>query len=258
MTWTARSWSALAVAAATVGALGFAGATASAEPVIAPVPNPAPAPPLAARAAPGPVGNVIASTPSPAVSAPVPDVSGTIRDYFHGKDVTMEPQQAEGFRALDVTLPMPPRWTAVPDPNVVDPFTVIADRSGNSLYTSNAQVVVYRLVGDFDPGEAIGHSLLDSRQLPAWRTTNAALADFGGFPSSITEGTYRQDGMALHTSRRDVIATAGGDRYLVSLAVTTAAARAVAEASATGAIVNGFRVSAASSVPGPSGPGPPR
>jgi hypothetical protein len=168
----------------------------------------------------------------------------------------MEPQRSEGFRALDITLPMPPRWTPVPDPNVVDPFTVIADRSGSSLYTSNAQVVVYKLVGDFDPGDAIRHSFLDSRQLPGWRTTNAALADFGGFPSSVTEGTYRQDGMALHTSRRDVIATAGGDRYLVSLAVTTAAARAVAEASATGAIVNGFRVAAANPPAANSTPGP--
>ncbi len=103
--------------------------------------------------------------------------------------------------------------------------SVTANRHSNSLYTSNAQLVVYRLVGDFDPKEAITHGYIDSQQLPAWRTTNASLADFNGSPSSIIEGTYRQNEMTLNTSRRNVIVTSGPDKYLVSLAVTTEAAR---------------------------------
>ena len=90
-----------------------------------------------------------------------------------------------------------------------DAFAVIADRLGSSLYTSNAQVVVYKLVGNFDPREAMTHGFVDSQQLAAWQTTNASLADFGGFPSSIIEGTYRQNDMTLNTSRRNVIATSG-------------------------------------------------
>ena len=82
-------------------------------------------------------------------------------------------------------------WTQVPDPNVPDAFAVIADRQGSSLYSSNAQVVVYKLVGDFDPREAISHGYVDSQKLLAWQPTDASLADFGGFPSSIVEGTYR-------------------------------------------------------------------
>ena len=109
----------------------------------------------------------------------------------------------------------------MPDPNVPDAFAVIADRLGSSLYTSNAQVVVYKLVGNFDPTEAITHGFVDSQQLLAWQTTNASLADFGGFPSSIIEGTYRENDMTLNTSRRHVIATSGRDKYLVSLSVTT-------------------------------------
>ena len=80
----------------------------------------------------------------------------------------------------------------MPDPNVPDAFVVTANRHSNSLYTSNAQLVVYRLVGDFDPKEAITHGYIDSQQLPAWRNTNASLADFNGSPSSIIEGTYRR------------------------------------------------------------------
>ena len=71
----------------------------------------------------------------------------------------------------------------MPDPNVADAFAVIADRvGGNGLYSSNAQVVVYKLVGEFDPKEAISHGFIDSQQLPAWRSTNGSMAEFGGMP----------------------------------------------------------------------------
>jgi hypothetical protein len=244
----ARSWRVVLVGAAVgVGAVvTFAGATASAEPVIPPrpVPTPATAPPPAPQTAPVAAGQPTAVA-APAAPTLLPASSGTLRDYFQAKDVKLVPQQPQNFKALDITVPMPPRWTPVPDPNVPDAFVVIADRTGNaSLYTSNAQVVVYKLIGDFDPREAITHGYLDSQQLPAWRTTNASLADFDGFPSSIIEGTYRENDMTLNTSRRHLITTSGPERYLVSLAVTTAVSQAVADAPATDAIVNGFRVSA--------------
>ena len=101
-------------------------------------------------------------------------VSGTLRDYLQSKGVKLEAQKPEGFKALDITLPVPPRWTRVPDPNVPDAFAVIADRHGSSIYTSNAQVVVYKLVGNFDPREAITHGFVDSQKLLAWQTTNAS------------------------------------------------------------------------------------
>ena len=124
----------------------------------------------------------------------------------------MEPQTARDFKALNIVLPMPKGWAQVPDPNVPDAFAVIADRvGGNGLYSSNAQVVVYKLVGDFDPKEAISHGFVDSQQLPAWRSTDGSLADFGGMPSSVIEGTYRREPMTLNTSRRNVIADVGPD-----------------------------------------------
>ncbi len=181
-----------------------------------------------------------------------PAVSGTLREYLQSKGVKLEAQKPQGLKALDITLPVPPRWTQVPDPNVPDAFAVIADRHGNSIYTSNAQVVVYKLVGNFDPKEAIAHGYVDSQKLLAWQTTNASMADFGGFPSSVIEGTYRDGDMTLNTSRRHVIATSGRDKYLVSLSVTTDRLQAVADAPATDAIINGFRVTA----PGAAAPAP--
>jgi hypothetical protein len=272
----ARRWGLLAggFAAGTACILGLAGTTASAEPSL-PLPSvPAPATvtqtvtvqagaPAAAAVGPNQlIGSPVAPA-APAAPAIVPATSGTLVDFFKSKNVAMEPQKAADFKALTIVLPMPTGWSQVPDPNVPDAFAVIADRvGGDGLYTSNAQVIVYKLLGDFDPKEAISHGLIDSQQLPAWRSTDASMADFAGFPSSMIEGTYRQNNMTLNTSKRNVIATSGTDRYLVSLAVTTSAQVSVAAGSATDAVVNGFRVSsptaAAPPVPGAplTGPAP--
>ncbi len=255
-----RRWRVLAagVAAGMAGVVGFAGQTASAEPVF-PIPAPAPvvpAPAAAAPAAPG-VAQGVAPGPvlAPAVAAPqqiVPASSGTIADYFKSKGVAMQPQVSHDFKALTIVLPMPTGWSTVPDPNVPDAFAVIADRASTDLYTPNAQVVVYKLVGNFDPKEAISHGYIDSQQQLGWRTTDMSMTDFGGFPSAFIEGSYQADGQMLNTSRRHVIATSGTDRYLVSMSVNYAAANqgVSAAADAADAIVSGFKVSA----PGPAAP----
>src|SRR6201986_2455237 len=259
------------LAAGLIGVAVFTGGNASADPV-APAPLPAPAVPAPAppniTGVPGQVPtNRFLAAPPAAVAAPAapvtapaaalpptatPAASGTIRDYLQSKGVKLEAQKPQGFKALDITLPVPTRWTQVPDPNVPDAFAVIADRRGSSIYTSNAQVVVYKLVGNFDPKEAISHGYVDSQNLPAWQSTNASLADFAGFPSSNIEGTYRDGDMTLNPSRRHVIATSGHDKYLVSLSVTPARPAPAADAPATDAIINGFQVT----VPGAPAPTP--
>jgi hypothetical protein len=202
----------------------------------------------AATAAPGAVTTPQVAAPT---AVPItPATSGTLTDFFRDKGVALEPQNSRDFKALNIVLPMPRGWAHVPDPNVADAFVVIADRvGGNGLYSSNAQIVVHKLVGDFDPKEAISHGFVDSQQLPAWRATGGSMAEVGGMPTSTIEGTYRENNMTLNTSRRNVIATAGPDKYLVSLAVTTSVDQVVAAADATDAIVRGFKVS----VPAPPG-----
>ncbi len=273
----ARSWRVVAggVAAGVAGVVGFAGTTATADPALPGPPVPGPSPvtitqtvtvaPAAAGITPSeaaaPAAAPIAVPAVPAAPTLVPASSGTLRDYFKEKGVALEPQDPREFRALHITLPMPPGWTQVPDPNVPDAYAVIADRAGgDGLYTSNAQVVIYKLVGDFDPKEAITHGYIDSQQLPTWQTTDASLADFGSFPSSVIEGAYRENDMALNTSRRHVIATAGPDKYLVTLSVTTAVNQVVASADATDAIVNGFKITdpaAVAAAPAPVVPAAP-
>ncbi|BBZ09644.1 hypothetical protein MDOR_38130 [Mycolicibacterium doricum] len=276
----ARRWRVLAggVAAGVAGLVGFAGATATAEPVFPQPPVPGPttvgvSPAAAATAAPesaktpgitGAVispsaGTVPAAIAAPAAPAPsiMPASSGTIAEFLRDKGVTMQPQVARDFKALNITLPMPRGWAYVPDPNVPEAFAVIADRvGGNGLYSSNAQLKVYKLIGDFNPDEAISHGFIDSQMLPAWRSTDASLAPHNGMASSLIEGTYRENSMTLNTSRRHVIASSGPDRYLVSLAVTTTVDQVVPAAAATDAIVTGFEVTAPTAQPAVAPPPP--
>jgi Probable lipoprotein LpqN len=186
-------------------------------------------------------GSPVAAAPTPTL---VPATSGTLSDFLKGRGVKLEPQKAQGFKALNITLPMPAGWSQVPDPNVPDAFLVIANRSSADLYTPNAALVVYKLVGDFDPREAITHGLIDTQMLPAWQATGASLNDFLGMPSAAIEGTYRSADLTLNTSRRHVLVQSGPDRYLVSLSVTTTAtSQGVSDAAAAAdAVVNGFRV----------------
>jgi hypothetical protein len=250
MNVNARPWRIL-IAGSAVGFAGvavLAGPTASAEP---PAPQPSPTSPAT-------VAQTVTAAPRAVALSPNP--VGTIRDYLSSVNVQMEPQTANNFAALNIVLPRPTGWTQVPDPNVTDAFAVIADRvGGDGLYTSNAQVVVYKLVGDFDAREAIRHGFVDNQQLTAWRATGGSIAEINGVPMSIIEGTYRENNMTLNTSKRHIIATSGTDRYLVSLAVTTAESQSVAAAAATDAIVNGFRVAPPAPVaaPAPAGLTPP-
>lgn len=277
----APRWRLLAggAAASLAGVIGLAGGIASADPLppqpplpapvvqAAPAPLAAATPPVQPLAGPAfipagqpavlpqapalPAAPQPAALPTPAPAADpappsiAPAASGTIADYFHAHNVAMQRQTAPGFTALNIVLPMPAGWSTVPDPNVPDAFAVIADRlGGDGLYTSNAALQVYKLVGDFDPKEAVSHGFIDSQQQVAWRSTDGSMADFDGMPSSIIEGTYRENNMTLNTSQRHLIATSGADRYLVTLSVTTSAQVSVASGSATDAIINGFRVSA--------------
>ncbi|OMC02511.1 hypothetical protein A5733_02415 [Mycobacterium sp. NS-7484] len=276
----ARRWRVLAAGAAAgvAGVVGFAGQTASAEPLL-PVPS-VPGPvtvtqtvtvaPAAAPAAPGaPVNPAPAVASAAPVAAPVaaaaaapvpvaqtisPATSGSLAEFFKSKGVKMEPQVSHDFKALSIVLPLPSGWTKVPDPNVPDAFAVIADRSSTDLYTPNAQVVVYKLVGNFDPAEAISHGYVDSQQLQNWRTTDMAMGAFNGFPSAFIEGSYLSGSQMLNTSRRHILATAGQDHYLVSLSVNYSAANqgVSAAADAADAIVSGFKVSAPAPAPAPA------
>ena len=222
-----------ALVGAVAGVVGLACATASAEPVYPQPPSPITQsagllPVAGAQSAAGTQSIAGAQYPAAAAApaAPpgiVPATSVTIVDFLKGKHVSLEPQVAKEFKALNIVLPMPTGWSQVPDPNVPDAFAVIADRvGGDGLYTSNAALVVYKLVGgEFDPKEAISHGLIDSQQQPAWRVTDASLADYGGMPSAAIRGHlpaeqsdahHHAQARARHLRTRQVPGDALGDQ----------------------------------------------
>ena len=262
--WPAR------VAGAVAGVVGFAGTTASAEPDL-PTTSRADHPDRrsgrmpGAQSAVGTAGHRGCAVPAAVRRCPRPPPLPDHRPRHlrhhrrlpqgqarHARAAGQQRIQGAQHRASDAARAgarCPIRTCPTPSP-------CIADRvGGDGLYTSNAALVVYKLVGgDFDPKEAISHGLIDSQQLPAWRSTDASLADFGGMPSAAIEGTYRQNNMTLNTIARHVLATSGPDKYLVSLSVTTSAAGGPSPpVRATDAIVNGFKVGSPDAPP----PAPP-
>ena len=126
----ARRWRLLAggTAAGVAAVVGFAGTTASAEPVLPQPPLPMPtvtqtvtvapnaaAPqmlgqPAAAPAAAPPGGIGIPAVPAPPPVTITPASSGTLADFFNAKNVKLEPQNSRDFKALNILLPMPRGW----------------------------------------------------------------------------------------------------------------------------------------------------
>ncbi|WP_078282206.1 LpqN/LpqT family lipoprotein [Mycobacteroides franklinii] len=251
----------LAAATASVAAL-LAGTAA----VAMADPQPAPAPPVPAatpnaavapapNAAPAPAVAPTASTNPLQPSAPIgvaPATDGTLSEFFAAKNVKVEPLSKSSHGVPRISIPIPNNWANVPDPNVPNAYQVIVSKAnGTGIYQSNAQVTMSKLVGEFDTNEAVSHGPVEVKALQGWQPTDASVVTYQGFPSSIVEGTFRQDGETLNTSRRSVIITQGKDRFLVQLAVTTTVGNAIAEAPATDLIVNGLRFGDAAPVTAP-------
>ncbi|MUM17081.1 hypothetical protein FZI91_16645 [Mycobacterium sp. CBMA271] len=256
-----------AAATASVAAL-LAGTTAVAlaDPVPAPPapvasPNAAVSAPVAPAATPNAaatpaVAPTAASTnplqPSAPLAGVAPATDGTLAEFFASKNVKVEPLTKASHGAPRISIPVPNNWANVPDPNVPNAYQVIVSKAnGTGIYQSNAQVLMSKLVGEFDTNEAVSHGPVEVKALQGWQPTDASLVTYQGFPSAIVEGTFRQDGETLNTSRRAAIITQGKDRYLVQLAVTTTVGNAIAEAPATDLIVNGLRFGDAAPVTAP-------
>lgn len=218
---------------------------ATANAAVAPAPNAAPAPAVAPTSATNPL-----QPSAPTGAAPATD--GTLTEFFASKNVKVEPLNKSSHGVPRISIPIPNNWANVPDPNVPNAYQVIVSKAnGTGIYQSNAQLTMSKLVGEFDTNEAVSHGPVEVKTLQGWQPTDSSLVTYQGFPSSIVEGTFRQDGESLNTSRRAVIITQGKDRFLVQLAVTTTVGNAIAEAPATDLIVNGLRFGDAAPVTAP-------
>lgn len=184
--------------------------------------------------------SVWSSSPTSATSttstSPTP-----IAQYLEGVGVTGEPVPLDKLTDLKVTLPQPAGWVKYSNANLSPATQVIAK---NNTYPT-ATLIIFKLNGNFDVGEAIKHANVDAEISQNFTKLNSSDADFNGFPSAMIEGSYDLNGKRLHSYNRVVIPVTAApqfQRYLVQLTVTSLADQAAPDAADIEAIIRGFTV----------------
>jgi hypothetical protein len=163
--------------------------------------------------------------------------------YLESNGVTGSPVEPGTLTDLTVSIPTPPGWQRINRPNIPNTTELIARADA----FPNAMLIVFKLGGEFDAAELVKHGNDDARLAENFKQLESSNADFHGFPSSMIEGSYNLAGQRLHTINRIVIAHASGEdaeRYLIQLAVTSLADKAVDDAVDIETIIHGFTVAA--------------
>ncbi len=183
------------------------------------------------------------STTSTTTSAAPTERPIPFSQYLESNGVTGSPVEPGTLTDLTVSIPTPPGWQRINRPNIPNTTELIARADA----FPNAMLIVFKLVGDFDAAELAKHGNDDARLAQNFKQLESSNADFHGFPSSMVEGSYNLGDQRLHTINRIVIAHGSGedaDRYLVQLAVTSLADKAVTDAVDIETIIHGFTVAA--------------
>jgi hypothetical protein len=163
--------------------------------------------------------------------------------YLESNGVTGSPVEPGSLTDLTVSIPTPRGWQRINRPNIPNTTELIASADA----FPNAMLIVFKLGGEFDAAELVKHGNDDARLAQNFKQLESSNADFHGFPSSMIEGSYNLGDQRLHTINRIVIAHGSGedaDRYLIQLAVTSLADKAVADAVDIETIIHGFTVAA--------------
>jgi Probable lipoprotein LpqN len=174
--------------------------------------------------------------------APVPISTYLETIGIHGEAVV--PAQ---LTDLTVTMPRPHGWEQYSNPSLAPGQVVITKGTG---YPS-ATLLTFRLNGTFDVAEALSHADAEAEVSSNFKKLNGSKDNFGGFPSSMIEGTYDLNGQRMQTYSRIVFATgtpskpdAPGAVYLVQLTITGFADEAAKQGPDVEAIIKGFTVAA--------------
>lgn len=168
----------------------------------------------------------------------------SIAEFMLEKEVVGLPMTPATLTDLTVSMPEPPGWAKVQDPAKTDAFEIIR-KTDVDAYQPNATIVVFKLMGDFDPKEAIGHGYTDAKRSDRFHQLNASMDDFHGMPSAMIEGSYYVGDQRLQTYNRMVIATGKppiNQKYLIQFSVTTLVDQAQKYADDVLNIIKGFTV----------------
>ncbi|KKF03164.1 LpqN/LpqT family lipoprotein [Mycolicibacterium obuense] len=185
-----------------------------------------------------------APSPSPQASNPSANPSGApvpIAAFLEQNGVTGQPVAYTKVTDLTVTMPTPPGWHPYQNTNLSPGTRMIV--KGDTYPT--AMLIMFELTGNFDIAQALTHANVDAQMSQNFRQLNASTADFGGFPSSMIEGSYDLNESRMHSYNRIVIATGAApkkQRYLIQFTVTGYAEKAAEEAGDIEAVIRGFTV----------------
>lgn len=163
--------------------------------------------------------------------------------YLESNGVSGSPIAPDQVPDLTVSIPIPAGWQKINRANIPQTTELIAKADS----FPNAMLIVFKMGGAFDAKELVKHGNDDARLAQNFKQLESSDADFHGFPSSMIEGSYNLGDQRLHTINRIVIAHGPGedpDRYLIQLAVTSLADKAVADAVDIETIIRGFTVAA--------------
>lgn len=184
--------------------------------------------------------SIWSTTPTTTSAAPT-ETPVPFSQYLESNGVSGSPVAPEQVTDLTISIPIPAGWQRINRANI-PPTTELIAKADNF---PNAMLIVFKLGGEFDAKELAKHGNDDARLAQNFKQLESSNADFHGFPSSMIEGSYNLGDQRLHTINRIVIAHAGGedaDKYLVQLAITSLADKAVADAVDVEAIIRGFTV----------------
>lgn len=186
--------------------------------------------------------SIWSTTPTTTSSAPT-EKPVPFSQYLESNGVSGSPVAPDQVPDLTVSIPIPAGWQKINRANIPPTTELIAKADS----FPNAMLMVFKLGGVFDAKELVKHGNDDSRLIQNFKQLESSNADFHGFPSSMIEGSYNLGDRRLHTINRIVIAHGAGedpDKYLIQLAVTSLADKAVADAVDIETILRGFTVAA--------------
>jgi Probable lipoprotein LpqN len=186
--------------------------------------------------------SIWSTTPTTTSAAPT-EKPVPFSQYLESNGVSGSPVAPDQVPELTISLPIPAGWQKVNRVNIPQTTELIAKADS----FPNAMLIVFKLGGEFDAKELVKHGNDDARLSQNFKQLESSNADFHGFPSSMIEGSYNLGNQRLHTINRIVIAHGRGedpDKYLIQLAVTSLADKAVEDAADIETIIRGFTVAA--------------
>lgn len=154
--------------------------------------------------------SILSTSPTTSAVSTTTEVPVPLWKYLESVGVTGEPVAPSSLTDLTVSIPTPPGWAPMKNPNITPNTEMIA--KGESYPT--AMLMVFKLHRDFDIAEALKHGTADARLSTDFTELDSSTADFNGFPSSMIQGSYDLHGRRLHTWNRIVFPTGAGQAAL--------------------------------------------